>query len=94
MPNGLPSQGPSAVSNQPFILEITTVRRAVNSLSYFAKFESVGASTTGFFLFTSQNQTGGIQPLNTVAPYNITIQSSIASCTLTFAYVEVMAMIK
>ena len=90
----LPSQGPSAVSNQPFILEITTVRGAANSLSYYAQFISVGATAAGFFLFTSQNQTGGIQALGVVAPYNITVQSSIASCSLTFTYMEVMAMIK
>jgi hypothetical protein len=90
----LPAQGPSAAANQPFTLDITTVRGAANSLSYFAKFESVGASTVGFFLFTSQNQTGGVVALNSPAIYNITVQSSIASASLTFTYVEVMALIK
>jgi hypothetical protein len=90
----LPSQGPSAVANLPFILEITTVRSFANSLSYYGKFESVGASTTGFFLFTSQNQTGGVVALNSPAIYNITIQSSLASGNLSFSYVDVMAMVK
>jgi hypothetical protein len=89
----LPSQGPSAVSNQPFILEITTVRTLSNSLSYYASFTSVGASTVGFFLFTSQNQTGGILPLGQTARYNITVQSSIASCSLQFTYIDVMAIL-
>ena len=83
-----------AVSNLPFTLDITTVRTTSTSLSYYAKFESVGASTVGYFLLSSQNVGGGIAPLNTVAQNNITIQSNLASCNLTFAYVEVMAMIK
>lgn len=90
----LPSQGPGAVSNLPFTLDITTVRGTANSLSYYAKFETPGASAVGYYLLSSQNQTGGVAPLNTSAQYNITIQSNLASCNLSFAYVEVMALIK
>ena len=89
----LPSQGPSAVSNQPFIIEITTVRTLSNSLSYYASFTSVGATAVGFFLFTSQNQTGGILPLGQTARYNIAVQSSIASCSLQFTYIDVEAIL-
>lgn len=88
-----PAQGPGSVSNLPFILEITTVRTLSNSLSYYASFTSVGASAQGFFLFTSQNQTGGILPLGQTARYNITVQSSIASCSLQFTYIDVGAIL-
>jgi len=89
----LPATPSGAVSNQPFILEITTVRTFTNSLSYYAKFSSADATTAGYYLFSSQNQTGGILPLNQVARYNLTVQSSIASCSLQFNYIEVMTML-
>ena len=88
----LPATPSAAVSNQPFILEITTVRTFANSLSYYAKFSSADATTVGYYLFSSQNQSGGILPLNQEARYNITVQSSIGTASLQFNYIEVMAM--
>ena len=87
-----PATPSAVVSNQPFILEITTVRTFANSLSYYAKFSSPDATTAGYYLFSSQNQSGGVLGLNQEARYNITVQSSIGTASLQFNYIEVMAM--
>ena len=87
----LPASPSVAVTNLPFVLELTTVRTTPTSLFYYAKFTSIEATTAGYYLYSSQNNTGGILTLNQVARYNITVQSNLASCTLQFNYIEVMA---
>ena len=87
----LPASPAGAVTNQPFVLELTTVRTTSASLFYYAKFTSVEATTAGYYLYSSQNNSGGVLGLNALARYNITVQSSVASCTLQFNYIEVLA---
>lgn len=91
----IPAQGPAAVTNLPFILEILQIRTGVNSLRFYNKFETVNTGTTGFVAYsTTLNATAGVQSLNTSTAYTLTLQSSIASGALTVNYIEVTAMVK
>jgi hypothetical protein len=89
----LPASPSGAVTNQPFTLELTQVRQFTNSLSYYARFISPEATTAGYSLVTSQNQSGGVVGLNVSGAYTITVQSNLASGTLTFLHVDVTAVL-
>ena len=89
----LPASPSVAVTNQPFTLELTQVRQVSNQLFYYARFISPEATTAGYSLFTSQNQTGGVVGLNVSGAYTITVQSNLASGTLTFLHVDVSAVL-
>ena len=89
----LPATPSQAVNGQPFTLEIVQVRQLTNSLYYYAKFSSPDATTAGYSLYTSQNQSGGVVGLNVSSAYTITVQSSLASATLTFQHVDVTAVL-
>lgn len=91
----IPAQGPGAVTNQPFILEILQVRTGANSLAFYMNFNTVNTGTTGYAAYyTNTNATTGVQGLGVSTAYTLTLQSSIASCSLTITYIEVTAMLK
>jgi len=90
----VPAQGPSAVTNQPFIIDILQVRTGANSVSFYMKFDTVNTGTTGYAAFyTNVNATAGVQPLNISTAWTLTLQSSIASCSINVRHVEVTAML-
>ena len=89
----LPASPSGAVTNQPFTLELTQVRQVSNQLFYYARFISPEATTAGYSLFTSQNQSGGVVGLNVSGAYTITVQSNLASGTLNFLHVDVSAVL-
>ena len=90
----LPASSNTAVTNQLFTVELTQARQFANSLNYYARFMSPEATTAGYSLFTSQNQTGGVVALNVSGAYTITVQSNQASGTLAFSHVDVTAVLR
>ena len=89
----LPASPSEAVTNQPFTLELTQVRQSATSLNYYARFISPEATTAGYSLYTSQINSGGVVGLNFSGAYTITVQSNLASGTLTFLHVDVSAVL-
>ena len=58
-------------------------------------FNTVTTGTTGYAAYyTNTNATAGVQNLGVSTAYTLTLQSSIASCSLTVRYIEVTAMLK
>ena len=90
----IPAQGPSAVTNQPFILEILQVRTGANSLAFYMNFNTVNTGTTGYAAYyTNVNATAGVQNLDVTTAWNLTLQSSVASCSLNVRHIEVTVML-
>ena len=89
----LPATPAAVVNNQLFSIEITQTRQVSNALYYFLKFNSFDATAAGYSFFTSQNTGGNVAALNVSAPYTITIQSSIASSSLTVHSVDITAIL-
>jgi hypothetical protein len=91
----IPSQGPASVTNQPFILEILQVRTGANRLAFYMDFKTISTGTNAFVAYyTNTNASAGVQNLNVSTAYTLTLQSSIATCTLTVTHIEITAILK
>lgn len=85
----LPASPSVAVNNKFFQIELIQTRKTTVDMFYFARFISPDATTEGYNLYTSQNAGGSVVGLGTLAPYTITIQSSLASANLTVHHIAV-----